>query len=993
MNATFRGNVIEIGLLLALAVSPAQPESKSRFADNLSGSSGTTVTPSIGEVVGSNGSWSLIMPPSGRFDHASIYDPVRDRMVVFGGMDPFLGNDVWTLSLGAEPEWTKLAPVGTPPTPRSRHAAIYDPVRDRMIVFGGYDGANRIQTWALSLGAAPEWTNLSPGGTPPDYSPYSPTAIYDPVRDRMVVYLGDSDERNVWALSLGPNPQWSMLFFLGTSPGARRDATAVYDAAGDRMIVFGGFGTGWEFGDLNDVWAFSLAEGGLTWSKLAPSGAKPSGRSSHTSVYDPASNRMIVFGGYYDASESGLLNDVWELRLGASPEWVQLSPLGTKPSARRDHTAIYDPVGERVVAFGGWSGDCLSDVWALNSVGDPGWTDITPYGSSPSNRGDHTAIYDPVGDRMLINNGTRAGGSLVGSAVWALSLGAEAAWTQLAPSGTPPSPRLNHTAIYDAMRQRMVIFGGVGYGDQFTPPPIFGDARELTLGATPQWALLEPGGTPCPARASHTAIYDPVRDRMIVFGGANSSGSVLNDAWALSLGESPQWVQLAPSGTPPPARSGHTAIYDPLRDRMIVFGGAKSGGSVLNDAWALSLGESPQWVQLTPSGTPPSARHSHTAIYDRIGKRMVVFGGSGYRNDTWALALGEAPEWIQVAPDGTLPQRRQGHAGIYDATRDRMVIFGGYYYTGSYYYLGNPWALTWGRIGCATPDIVSCEPSVVDGENCAGGCTVTFTLNTQDDHSTVAKVVLERRLGLTWIPEDSIIAPSAPPPWSLHCDFDEHFGDGDHVFRATFCCMDGSSTVSEGVTVVANRGVPVLITGFHADYSQGGVLLRWWISEGRGLQGFNVYRSLRREGGFERVNAELVPADQGNEYTDRSATSGNTYWYRLGAVADDGEWMSQTVSIAVPKAALALHQNVPNPFNPTTTLSFVLPERGRAILAIYDIEGRHVRTLVDEVLDGGLNETTWDGRDAQGHRVSSGLYLYRLEVGSQRITRKMTILK
>ena len=91
--------------------------------------------------------------------------------------------------------------------------------------------------------------------------------------------------------------------------------------------------------------------------------------------------------------------------------------------------------------------------------------------------------------------------------------------------------------------------------------------------------------------------------------------------------------------------------------------------------------------------------------------------------------------------------------------------------------------------------------------------------------------------------------------------------------------------------------------------------------------------------------------------------------------------------------ATRLYQNHPNPFNPTTTISFVLPERARAKLAIYDVAGRHVRTLVDEVRAGGLNEARWDGRDATGNPVSSGVYLYRLVAGSQTLTKKMTLLK
>ena len=67
-------------------------------------------------------------------------------------------------------------------------------------------------------------------------------------------------------------------------------------------------------------------------------------------------------------------------------------------------------------------------------------------------------------------------------------------------------------------------------------------------------------------------------------------------------------------------RSGHSAIYDPVRDRMVVFGG--SYGSYRNDVWALSLAGTPDWTELAPIETPPSARDYHTAIYE-IGRAHV----------------------------------------------------------------------------------------------------------------------------------------------------------------------------------------------------------------------------------------------------------------------------------------------------------------------------------------------------------------------------------
>jgi hypothetical protein len=89
----------------------------------------------------------------------------------------------------------------------------------------------------------------------------------------------------------------------------------------------------------------------------------------------------------------------------------------------------------------------------------------------------------------------------------------------------------------------------------------------------------------------------------------------------------------------------------------------------------------------------------------------------------------------------------------------------------------------------------------------------------------------------------------------------------------------------------------------------------------------------------------------------------------------------------------ALAQNTPNPFNPQTEIRFELPQRTHASLRVFDLRGRLVKTLLDGPREAGPQTIVWDGRDARGARVASGVYLYQLRAGEKVEQRKMTLVK
>jgi hypothetical protein len=92
-------------------------------------------------------------------------------------------------------------------------------------------------------------------------------------------------------------------------------------------------------------------------------------------------------------------------------------------------------------------------------------------------------------------------------------------------------------------------------------------------------------------------------------------------------------------------------------------------------------------------------------------------------------------------------------------------------------------------------------------------------------------------------------------------------------------------------------------------------------------------------------------------------------------------------------AAFALSQNVPNPFNPATIISFAVPASGMVKLGIYNVLGQEVRTLVNGQLAAGSHSVVWNGRDEMGRAATSGVYFYRLDAGSLTATKKLMLLR
>jgi hypothetical protein len=338
--------------------------------------------------------------------------------------------------------------------------------------------------------------------------------------------------------------------------------------------------------------------------------------------------------------------------------WVHEMPTGGDASlARAGHSAVIDAGGNRMIVFGGTAAaGPANDVWVLThadgTTGAPSWTKLTPSGGPPAARANHTGVYDPATNRMIVYGGDDAANPTpnVFGDVWVLSnangLGGAPAWTPLSPTGGPPSLRTGHDAVYDAAGNRMIVFGG-----DSNPPCGAGlnDVWVLShangLGGTPTWSQLAPAGGPPSARAHAIASYDAATNRMTVVGGLTPCGAGNNEMWVLADANgigAPTWTQLSPGGSPPSPWSLQSGVYDPSADRLTVFGGVISG-SFTNTVLTLTDGNGDSgtqtWVDLVPTSGPPDARSNHSAV-QAGNHRMIVFGGlgaSGRLADVWVL--------------------------------------------------------------------------------------------------------------------------------------------------------------------------------------------------------------------------------------------------------------------------------------------------------------------------------------------------------------------
>ncbi len=612
----------------------------------------------------SDARWSELGPPL-RTRHTLVYDSTDDRLVLFGGSTDLVSvrNEVWTISLGDPAAvWHEHVVEGPLPSPRQDHAAVFDPVGDRMIVFGGRDaaGAPLGDTWILELSGAPRWTQRPDLGPAPGPR-YSPGAIYDPVDHQIVLVGGWSSEtlnrRDVWTLSLDASLAWAPFpveraTTSSSLPGVYADA--VYDVVSRSIFTAGPSGE----------WSFELGSPAPRWE-----------RSWHwlqgfeSFAFDPVDRRLLSL-------DRSVLRSV-DLFPGQPLEQQPLHPMAwgmDVPRALTGQSLVYDPVRRRLLTFGGEAAD--SDrrgkldqaLWAFDLEGGATWSSVGP-GAHPR-RGQVVLVRDTQRDRLI-----HFGWGENAQWLFARGLAPEGTWHQLGDSAwfEANSIGVQSSTVYDTRRDRLLLFQRDNGGDA---TPVF----ELSLAGAP--LSVNPLGVTAPALPRNEicrgdgggAIYDELRDRLVVF----HLGADQHEVWALSLAEPMAWTRLDASGPRPSLTTQQIWIWDRQGDRLVVLGGLPPYlSNEVPVIWTLGLGGGSAWSILETSGGP-ELRRDMTAAYDPVRRRILAaIGPRDGSIDLWALELAGAPAWRRLQAYGAGVSAPELASSIFDPLRDRMLSYGG----------------------------------------------------------------------------------------------------------------------------------------------------------------------------------------------------------------------------------------------------------------------------------------------------------------------------
>ncbi len=570
-----------------------------------------------------------------------------------------------TLSVRAQAQAPRWVPYQLP-RPAAAAMASFDVARDRLVVFGG-DSSDG--TWERTpRGWQHRRTDVSPPGR------RWGSMAYDSRRRRTVLFGGIGTESlaalaDTWEWD---GVDWTQVAIGGPAP--RQGGRLVFDEARGRTLLFGGFSGPTSY---LDVWEWD----GTAWSLVQPSGIGPTSGAAGA-AYDPQRQRTVLVVRVAAGTETWEWSgQSWSLR-DSSTTLDPLGPLGMAWLPSRGTVILHGEVGAPGAETWEWDGAHWSRIGTDRIGGiehrlltDPlrgtayllagptvhewlgaGWQLLDAEDSPPAGFSEHAISTDILRGKVTVFGGRTGTSALPGGWEWD-----GAGWRAI--PAFPGSPVYAAAAAFDEASGRTVMFGG---RDGISV------SGRTHLWDGSNWSLAAPAVVPSP-RHHHAMVYDSARRRVVLFGGNRSSGpdyilDGLADTWEW---DGVAWTQVAAGGAAPIPRDGHSMVYDPLRDEIILFGG-RAFPAIQHDTWRFAAG---QWTPLAVSGPP--ARHRASLTFDPTLGVAVLHAGAapgGALTDSW---LWDGAQWIDVSATAAVPFARSEHASAWDPNTRSTLRVGG----------------------------------------------------------------------------------------------------------------------------------------------------------------------------------------------------------------------------------------------------------------------------------------------------------------------------
>ena len=571
-----------------------------------------------------------------------------------------------------------LQPGQTPPA-RTQHVMAYDAGRQRVVMFGGVaiqqpNNQSKLvnDTWEWD---GVSWTLMHPRHAPPPRG--LATMAYDPVHHRTLLVggstsTGDRDDTWTW-----DGADWTQQ---ATAPFTFSDGELAFDPVNNTMLLVTGNG--------------ALSWDGTSWSASA---STPGTVLAAGMATDPIRKQVVLFVGDCCDGQFSNHTQTWN-----GTAWTD-HPASGGTAGRNFQSIAFDATRGKVVLVGNVTNQTFE--WDGNV-----WKPIA--GAAPPAR-DFTAVaYDAARKQLVMFGGQLQNGGAPLQDTW---LRSGTTWSQPAAWLEPPN-RSQSGAAYDALRKRVVIFGGQTNNDFWDSQTWEWDGQRWTQGASfplarrfptlvydqgtrsvvsfggeeidaarttatlrqdlfgydgTAWTkLANSDANRSPIRNSYVT-YDIANDKIVTFGGRDDQNCCSNTSDTYTWTAAGGWSLTTPS-THADARRNHALAYDPVRKRTVMFAGVDDNRSPLRDVWEWN---GTTWTNVTPANQSqsPGARFGFEMVYNPDAQRVLVFGNGPDVDDLWEWS---GTAWTQRLLDTQLGAKYRGSVA-YDAAHKQLMSFGG----------------------------------------------------------------------------------------------------------------------------------------------------------------------------------------------------------------------------------------------------------------------------------------------------------------------------